>query len=527
MSLAWLVLLLPAAPQAPVDTAVVCPTEFREALAPWLALRRAQGHELALVDNRGSAADIRGDIRKLAAQGALRHIVLVGDADPAMENNRAVRARCVPAHQATAKVNIRWGSEPLIATDNWYADLDDDRIPDVAIGRLTADTPRELTTIVQKIIDYEQTRNFDLWRRRVDFVAGMGGFGKLADATLEIAAKKFITDGIPAGYSTSMTYGSWCSPYCPDPRDFRSAVIDRLNAGSLFWVYLGHGRERMVDHVHVPGANYPILSTADLSKVRCQCGSPIACFLACYTAAYDHADDCLAEEMLRSPGAPVAILGGTRVTMPYAMAVMGTELLQQCFVEHKATLGEAILAAKRNMMRPAEKNANRTLLDALAAAFSPAPVDLPAELAEHLDLFNLIGDPLLRLRYPKSVELEVAEQATAGTTLQVRGVCPVAGGATIELITRRDRLTFTPPMRDQYDSTPAVLTEFNQVYQRANDPRWHQVESQVAGGQFQANLPIPSAAHGPCHVRVYVQGRDDFALGCADVVIRRPQTAAH
>jgi hypothetical protein len=178
------------------------------------------------------------------------------------------------------------------------------------------------------------------------------------------------------------------------------------------------------------------------------------------------------------------------------------------------------------MMTPLEKSANRELLDSLAAAISPAPVDLPAERAEHLDLFNLIGDPLLRLRYPQSVEIEVAEQATAGTVLSIRGQSPVQGGATIELVSRRDRLTFTPPARDKYDSSPTVLAEYNQVYHKANDPRWHQVEAEFAGGRFEANLPIPAAAHGACHVRIYVQGRDDFALGAADIVIRRPQTAA-
>ena len=32
--------------QAAPDTAVVCPAEFREALAPWLEFRRQQGHHL-------------------------------------------------------------------------------------------------------------------------------------------------------------------------------------------------------------------------------------------------------------------------------------------------------------------------------------------------------------------------------------------------------------------------------------------------------------------------------------------------
>ena len=152
-----------------------------------------------------------------------------------------------------------------------------------------------------------------------------------------------------------------------------------MNEGCLFWVYLGHGSTRSLDHIHVPGGHYPIMGCQQAAGLRCRSGSPIACFLACYTAAFDQPEDCLAEELLRSPGGPVAVVGGSRVTMPYAMAVMGTEMLDQCFVQHCPTLGEAILRAKRKMVDPADKNQNRVMLDALATLLSPAPADLAAE----------------------------------------------------------------------------------------------------------------------------------------------------
>ncbi|MFO0884412.1 MAG: C25 family cysteine peptidase [Pirellulales bacterium] len=78
----------------------------------------------------------------------------------------------------------------------------------------------------------------------------------------------------------------------------------------------------------VPGARFPILRTADCSKLRSQNGLSIAVLLACYTGAFDQPEDCLAEEMLRAPQGPVAVIGGSRVTMPYGIAVLGTEFLQ-------------------------------------------------------------------------------------------------------------------------------------------------------------------------------------------------------
>ena len=44
--------------------------------------------------------------------------------------------------------------------------------------------------------------------------------------------------------------------------------------------------------------------------------------------------------MLATPGAPVAVICGSRVTMPYAMAVLGTELLGQVFENRSETLGQ-------------------------------------------------------------------------------------------------------------------------------------------------------------------------------------------
>ena len=53
----------------------------------------------------------------------------------------------------------------------------------------------------------------------------------------------------------------------------------------------------------------------------------------------------------------------------YAMAVMGTELLDEFFQRQPETLGAALLAAKRRMVaeqKPEDKSLNRRLLDGLA-----------------------------------------------------------------------------------------------------------------------------------------------------------------
>ena len=137
--------------------------------------------------------------------------------------------------------------------------------------------------------------------------------------------------------------------------------------------------------------------------------------------------DSLAEELLRTQGAPVAIVGGSRVTMPYGMAIFSTGLFQEFFVHRRETLGEVLLHAKRSMAGDGRGNVYRAMLDAVGKTFSPSGSDLASERMEHLDLLNLIGDPLLRIRYPQQLQIKSQDRAVAGDQLTIEGTCSVDG----------------------------------------------------------------------------------------------------
>ncbi len=82
-----------------------------------------------------------------------------------------------------------WGGDPEMATDNPYADLDGDGVPELAIGRLTAHTAEELTTMLKKIFAYEDSQDFGPWRTRINFIAGAGGYGAMTDTAIETFAQ--------------------------------------------------------------------------------------------------------------------------------------------------------------------------------------------------------------------------------------------------------------------------------------------------------------------------------------------------
>ncbi len=505
-------------PNPNYDTVLVCAPDLMEAARHWTNYRSQQGHQIAVVRGGGLKEEIKATIKEIASSHKLKSVVLIGDA-PAGDRKLGTH---VATHRTDSVVIKKWGAEPSFASDNYYADLDDDGRPELALGRITADSPAQLAGTIAKIIAYESNPNVGTWRRRVNFIAGVGGFGVLADKILETAAKKFITDGIPSDFRTSMTQASWRSPYSPHPGKFQAQTIERMNQGCLAWIYLGHGRKRELDYYRVPDGGLPIFSTREVPRIEVREGSPIAVFLSCYAGAFDSEPDCLAEELLANPSGPVAVIAGSNVTMPYAMTVMGNSMLHELFDERRETIGEVVLRAKQTLVAPREKNAKKGIIDQLAMVISPDPDLLDEERAEHVRLFHLIGDPLMRIRHPKRVRVEVAEYGTSGEKIEVKGTSELDGPCVVELVCRRDRITFDRPKRPKFEMDKAWLNGLQDTYAKANNTVWTSKQMMIRDGKFEVDFEVPKTATGPSHVRVYVQGEKDFAMGSSDIYLRPP-----
>ncbi|MEX2356726.1 MAG: hypothetical protein WEE51_00260, partial [Pirellulaceae bacterium] len=138
---------------------------------------------------------------------------------------------------------------------------------------------------------------------------------------------------------------------------------------------------------------------------------------------------------------------------------------------------------------------------------------------EHVALFNLLGDPLLRLSHPQNATLEVAETANAGSELIVRGSLPMSGNVRLELVCRRDGYTQKPPIRREFSADHDHLSGFNATYHQANNHIWTDTTFPGQGGVFQQVLTIPAHCLGPCYVRVLVEGEKGIAVGSQAIEI--------
>lgn len=377
------------------DTLVICPALFKSELAAWIEHREFQGHRIHVIEPARSAAEMHIAIKRIAQPGGLKYLVLIGDVAAARNPQTKVQDLALATNHVAARINTRWGSEPHIASDIPYADLDGDGAPDLAVGRIPADSPLELRHALTKAIRYERQTDDGDWQQRLDVVAGVGGFGTLADAVIEAAGRQVFQQAVPAGYemrhisakSASNTSNWFCETACKN-----------FNDGSLAWIYLGHGQPTELDRVVTPTGRKSILSVDDLATVRCKQCRPLAVLVACYTGAFDAQKECLAEKLAVASEGPVAVIAATRVTMPYGNTVFGYELLRACFTDRPASLGDAMRLAQCRVLCAQENDTFRPSLDSMASGLSPAPVDLAGERREHVFMYHLFGDPLLRLR---------------------------------------------------------------------------------------------------------------------------------
>ena len=507
----------------PYDTLVVVAPDLAPALQRWVDYRTNQGHRLLVVNGQRYAADNRNFIGRIVAKHRkIENLVLVGDAGDWTKSPREL----LPTDHVRSEVNFMFGSEMEIATDNTYADLNGDATPELNVGRIVATNEEELDRYVERVIKYESDSGDQQWRRRINLIAGLGGFGSVTDGLIESTAKQIITEKIPASYKTSVTYGSWQSPYCPDPRLFSQTTIQRFNEGCLFWIYVGHGDRQRLDKVRVPEQRFDILDDESARSLNCRSGSPIAIFLACYTGAIDSSRDCLAEQMVKQPGGPVAVICGSRVTMPYAMSLLSIEMADEFFSGQCLTIGQLLRRSKLAMIDPkpiAADDKYRQMIESMGRSLSPLPKQLDAEKREHLHLVNLLGDPLLRVKRPLNVELECVEQATAGQTLKIKGMSSVAGQLTIELVYRRDRFRVRSKRRRTFEPDDQKLADYQRTYQQAHDQICVTKQLTVPAGSFDTSIEIPLDAKGECEVRAMVVGdgsqQTKFALGSRSVKI--------
>lgn len=299
-------------------------------------------------------------------------------------------------------------AKSAIPGDNFLADTvgDDNECPDFAIGRIPARTPEQVAVALKKVKAYESAKLGD-WLKRLTFFAGEGRFGAAVDQMLENLFTQMAEQVIDPAYDLRMTYANIKSPYAYVPSKFSDKVIEEANSGAFLLSYMGHGACDRLDDMHVAQGEgkrdlrFPILQGDDVSKFNIEGGKlPVMIIVACATGFMDNKETCLSERICFAEKAPVAVISSSRDSHPYSNTLLQNAMITEMTKNHRATLGEAFMLAKREIVEGKDKN--RKSLENMAAFIIPKKSDRDTLNRAHLYLYNLIGDPGLTLKYPNS-----------------------------------------------------------------------------------------------------------------------------
>ncbi|NSW57682.1 MAG: hypothetical protein HPY44_16850 [Armatimonadetes bacterium] len=468
-----------------VDYLIIAADHLAHACAPLLEHRQACGYGVGLVPLSAIAGAQSGPpestvaltrfIARARHDWGVRFLLLVGDA--AGPPGQFVPMVVTPS----GYYSTEFLSDRDVATDYDYA-AGEDGLPALHIGRLPADTPDELASMVHRIIEYETSLPAGDWQARVSFVVGRAGFSEFIDAVLESQFTQILTADLPGRYQVSLLHGNASSPLCPYPPQFLRETLDMLNAGSLFFVYVGHGRQDELDDVHWSGGRAPILRVRDLAGISIREGAPVMAVIACDTAKIDDAStDSLGEQVLKRPAGPVGYIGSTRICQPYGNALLGRGLVQAAFSQENATLGEILDAARRIVLEP-DASPFRQQADAMAGMVQ-GPQNLPGMRRDVVRHYVLLGDPATRLRFPASLQ-EFQVRPEADRVL-------VNGRASISTAT--GKVTLSRPMSSAMSGTrdePATREGYEARYRAAS--RFVIAESAIAApqGRFSVSLRL-------------------------------------
>lgn len=220
-------------------------------------------------------------------------------------------------------------------SDNWFVLVNGaDILPDMLIGRLSAQEVSQVENIVDKIIQYEQNPPDGSWNEDVLLVADDD------DSAFETTSEE-IAGLLPDNYVTHKVYvGNY------PPGDPTADITQYINSGSFLVNYVGHGH---VDGWGQWNVSNNIFERSDITALNNTHKLPVVTVANCLNGFFtgSRTDVSAAETFLRlkDKGA-VAVWASTGMGYASGHRVLMGEFYQAIFQGGKQVLGAATSAAK-------------------------------------------------------------------------------------------------------------------------------------------------------------------------------------
>ncbi len=395
-------------PATQADYIVISHKTFLDSIQPLVDFRKAQGLTVQVVDVDDIYNEFSGGIfTPFAIQKFLQYayhtwqhpipsyVLLVGDAHYdykgitakhfARNPNYNIYPIFVPTYHG-------WAPESgETAMDQRFVNVSgDDALPDMHIGRLSVQTPAELTQMVRKIINYEKNQQLGPWQATLVQVADDDSDNP-GDVLFENSRNKLIQEVIPLAYNTKQLYLGKID----DAGKTRSLIRTAINQGTLVIEYAGHGgSETWADESIFRIEDVDVLQNRHL---------PFVITTTCLNGEFDKPRQfgrhSLSEQFLHSPKGAIASLSASRLTYATANAEFDTDLFTAMFAKTSNAPGH---------------NAPAAVQPSIGQIVTDAKIRFISRISNQqwipgTEQYILLGDPATKLACPTldiTVELE-------------------------------------------------------------------------------------------------------------------------
>ena len=309
---------------------IITPREFFSALDPLKKLRMSQGYKVEMVDVEaiydqfnfgGKSPYAMRDFLQYAAvnwKTAPQYVLLAGDASYDPKNYLWFGDwDIVPTKLIDTELMET-------ASDDWFADFNQDGAAEMAVGRLPARSREEAERMVGRMIGYEQSNAAEELTLVAD--ANDGYDFEAANAQL----RALVPGDVKVVEIDRGRLGSQA----------KAALIEAINRGQKIVNYTGHG--------NVDQWRADLLTNADAPGLTNQNHLAVFVMMTCLNGYFDDpALSSLSEALMKTgSGGAVAVWASSGMTMPGEQSAMNREFFGQLFANRGIALGEAIKRAK-------------------------------------------------------------------------------------------------------------------------------------------------------------------------------------
>ena len=317
------------------------------------------------------------------------YITLIGDGTYDYKNNSGVsHTNWMPPYEDGQSMY-----------DEWYVRIEgEDVVPDLAIGRLPAQTAGEADAMVDKIITYDRSPEPGPWQAEMLLVADDIVNPQAPDdyeSYFLIDAEDIADRGLPQDLDLTKLYvGSYHLEGRTKPRA-RDEFVRQFNDGALLLTYIGHGNPEVLAHEQI------FLLSRDIEAIDNGGRLPFI-----YTAASQVGvfDDPMRESMPETlvkmaDGGAIGFISATRIGFHNSNMVLARQFHVQMYRsgrEH-VPVGLALMEAKQM-------------------------VSVNTEFRLNIQRYSLLGDAAQRLARPRlSVALDLPDTLEALMEVEMTG----------------------------------------------------------------------------------------------------------